>query len=175
MNRKTVIIVVAIVAIALLVLLLVPRLSDSTPDDGDRGTAQSRDVPANADQSPAVDDDRDTAEDASGEGETVPAIAEQLAETARQINADAPTRIDRLTILAGAQQEGNRIRYRYEFAENLSAAEIARLQPRSAAATRETLCGQPEIRAMISGGGVFEYRYFGPGGEFLFATPITSC
>jgi len=177
MNRKmlVVILIAAVAAIAALLIWQRVDRDERAPEAATAsGEAGEQALDDRAAPSVSTGEQSDSGETAAADA-SAPSVADQLAETARQINADAPIRIDALTVLAGARQQGETIRYRYEFAQAPTAAQIAQLRAGKARETRVVLCGQPVIRALIADGATFDYAYFGPDGAHIHTASVARC
>lgn len=100
---------------------------------------------------------------------------ERLVEqAARQLNAQAPLRIDSRTTMLGVSAQGNRIVYRMRVSEDVPAEEIADVQARLQAGNASELCSGTDTRRMIERGGVFDHRYSDASGD-RFRTEVGSC
>lgn len=180
--NKNIIIIAGAAVTAFLAVLLIPRLLDSGEDEVPVATesSNSSDDAASADGSGSTGstDDKEQATaspappPASGSN---PVLEAQLVEAVRQVNAGGPVVIDEFTTMASARAQGNRIVYRYEISQELSAAQIAQFRQFASTQNQQTICTRPETRQLIDIGGEIEYAYFGPGNRYLFNTAITGC
>jgi hypothetical protein len=174
MNKNIVIIVVAAV-VAFLAVLAIPRLLDGGEDDAPVEVADAEDS-ASSSAAPQSEAEKDEPRPAPPAGRrSNPQLAQQIAEAARQVNANGPVVIDELTTMTAAQSRGNRIRYRYELSRELSPDQANSFRDFASRTNQQTICNRDETRRLIDMGGEIEYVYYGPGDTFLFSTPIVRC
>lgn len=177
---RNIAIIIGIAVVAFLAVIGLPRLfnDEGASGGGDRETASSESTDSGQRATGSSSGSDVQASSSGGQRNpraASPMLASQLAEAARQVNASGPVRIDDITRLNGAEARGNRIRYRYEVSEQMSAAQIEMLERNISSMNQNTICSRPDARQLIELGGEIEYAYYGPRGDLWFTTPIVDC
>ncbi len=108
-------------------------------------------------------------------GSADPALALELAEAARQVNAAGPTPIDPVTTMVGAEANGIVLEYRYQLTRPIPADQIDRARQSMGQSIAAQVCSSPDVRPYIDRGAALRYAYYAADGRFLFRTPPIAC
>lgn len=98
-----------------------------------------------------------------------------IARQAWRVNRDAPTSVDSLTTLEGAEADAATLTYRYRVAVDRRAVDVAAARASLARLAREGACDDPGLSWAVRRGGRMVYSFRDRGNRVLFDLPVTSC